>query len=140
MSDHFTLQEMTFSDTAVRKGIDNTPTPEVIENLKALCINVLEPLREAIGRPIRITSGYRSAKLNKAIGGVPNSAHQRGEAADIQVYGMTPEQVFDIARRFDFDQCIWEPEWVHVSWVEGNNRKETLKATRVGKKMTYTAI
>src|ERR1700676_5245324 len=89
LSTNFTLEEMLASQTAVRDGIDNTPTEEVISRLKDLCDNVLQPLRNLLKQPLIISSGYRSPTLNKAVGGVPNSEHQLGQAADITVPGMT---------------------------------------------------
>ena len=80
---HFTIHELTRSATADRKGIDNTPSKQVIENLTALVDNVLDPLREAWGKPIHVNSGFRSPELNRAVGGVPGSQHMKGEAADI---------------------------------------------------------
>ena len=137
LSAHFTLEEMVASSTAKAKKIDNTPTQEVINNLKELCVNVLEPLRVALGKPISVTSGFRCAKLNKAIGGASNSQHQTGQAADIQVKGMTPKQVCDkideLVRKGiikGYDQLIEEygaTGWCHVSYVHNPNRKMRFK-------------
>lgn len=110
LSPNFTLAEFTRSATATRKNIDNTPSPAVIENLKALCTNVLEPLRAKVGKPVRVTSGYRSSKLNKLVGGSRNSQHIFGLAADIYVDGMTTEELFQfiIDNEIPFDQLIQE--------------------------------
>ena len=85
LTEHFTLSEMTSSRTAIARKIDNTPTPQAVINLAALCALVLEPLRQAAARPLVITSGYRCPQLNEAVGGVPTSAHLSGRAADIRV-------------------------------------------------------
>lgn len=143
LSAHFTLEEMVASSTAKAKKIDNTPTQEVINNLKELCVNVLEPLRVALGKPISVTSGYRSPALNKAVGGAvdkngkPKSQHCFGQAADIQVKGMTPKQVCDkideLVRKGiikAYDQLIEEygaTGWCHVSYVHNPNRKMRFK-------------
>lgn len=116
LSKHFTLDEFTFSQTAVRNGLDNTPSPAVIANLQNLCNNLLEPLRERVG-PIRITSGYRSSLVNSRVGGASNSQHLYGEAADIVVPGMSVYDVACLVRdEFKYDQVIQEfGRWTHVS-------------------------
>lgn len=132
LSEHFTLEEMTYSETAIRRGIDNTPDETCVNNLKSLCENVLEPLRTKLGKPLKITSGYRCRQLNSFIGGSANSQHQYGCAADIQVKGMTSKELFDFVRanKIKFDQCIEEfGSWVHISFTS-NNRKESLIATK----------
>ena len=124
LTEHFTLREMVQSATAMRLKIVNMPTPEVVECLRALCVNVLEPLRQRFG-VIRITSGYRCEALNKAVGGVKNSQRTKGEAADIhcsskvQAYKMAcyaqEHLVFDqllVERVMDNECC-----WIHVSYV-----------------------
>ena len=135
LSVHFTLEEMTKSQTASRKGIDNTPTQEVVENLKLLCENVLEKIRNHFGRPLTVNSGYRGPKLNKAIGGAKNSQHMTGQAADIEIAGMDNKILFCWIRdNLDYDQLILEfhkegvPDsgWVHVSWNSSGNRKQVL--------------
>jgi len=135
LSDHFTLEEMTKSQTALRKKIDNTAPPEVVENLKLLCENVLEKIRIHFGRPLMINSGYRGPKLNKAIGGAKNSQHMTGQAADIEIPGMSNKILFCWIRdNLEFDQLILEfhkegvPDsgWVHVSWNSQGNRKQIL--------------
>jgi zinc D-Ala-D-Ala carboxypeptidase len=135
LSQHFTLEEMTKSQTASRKGIDNTAPPEVVENLKALCENVLEKIRIHFGKPLSINSGYRGPKLNKAIGGAKNSQHMTGQAADIEMVGMDNKILFCwIKDNLEFDQLILEyykpgiPDsgWVHVSWNSNGNRKQVL--------------
>jgi uncharacterized protein YcbK (DUF882 family) len=135
LTQHFTLEEMTKSQTASRKGIDNTAPPEVVENLKALCENVLEKIRIHFGKPLSINSGYRGPKLNKAIGGAKNSQHMTGQAADIEMVGMDNKILFCwIKDNLEFDQLILEyykpgvPDsgWVHVSWNSQGNRKQVL--------------
>jgi hypothetical protein len=137
LSKHFSLQEMINSGTASRLGLDNTPNEEQIENLKALCENILEPLREYYeSRPIMITSGFRSPQLSKAIGSSENSQHCKGEAVDFEIPGFDNRQVAaHIKNNFDFDQLISEyyedgiPDsgWIHVSFKrDGTNRKQSL--------------
>jgi len=137
LSKHFSLQEMINSGTASRLGLDNTPNEEQIENLKALCENILEPLREYYeSRPIMITSGFRSPQLSKAIGSSENSQHCKGEAVDFEIPGFDNRQVAaHIKNNFDFDQLISEyyedgildSGWIHVSFKrDGSNRKQSL--------------
>lgn len=119
---YFTLHEFLESDTAKSKRIDNTPSFEVVEHLSVLVERILEPLRAAYGKPITVSSGYRCEKLNKAVGGVANSAHLRGDAADLQAKDMEGFKKFVrewmISQRVKFDQCIIEKsgktEWVHI--------------------------
>ena len=140
LSPHFTLAEMTFSDTATRKGIDNTPSPEVIANLTALCVNVLEPLRAALG-PVHITSGYRSPALNVAIGGSKVSAHMEGKAADVNVPGKTLAEVFNwLQANAPYDQIIREfppGGWVHCSFAGAQGRRKGLLAVHEWGKTIY---
>ena len=126
LSPHFSLLEMLESQTARRKAIAEqfTPPQEVIDNLKALCEHILEPLRVAVGKSIHINSGYRRDKLNKAVGGAKTSQHLMGQAADLKPTGMTHAQLFHKIQELNlpFDQLIWEygtkeePAWVHVSY------------------------
>ena len=135
LSKNFTYEELCHSSVAERKGLRNRPKTKeeesvVIENLKALCMEVLQPLRDYLGKPVVISSGYRSEEVNKAVGGVKRSQHLRGEAADIHVENT--EQLIVIMHfimdNCDFDQLIWEKnkagaQWVHVSYKrEGENR------------------
>jgi len=150
LSEHLNLVEVTRSETAKRKGISNMPTPEHLENFKNLAINIFEPIRKHFGKPIHISSGYRSKQLNTAIGGSLTSQHCSGEAIDIDmdgsVNGITNKQVFDyIKQHLNFDQLIWEfgtsanPDWVHVSYkTNGKQRKQILKAVKQGGKTSYT--
>lgn len=147
LSKNLVLSEVTSSNTAKRKGISNMPTPEHIENFKKLAENVFQPIREHFDVPIKISSGYRSAALNKAIGGASSSQHCSGEAIDIDMdsTSITNAQVFNyIKDNLVFDQLIWEfgtdknPDWVHVSYEStGKQRKQILKALRVNGKTSY---
>ena len=128
---HFTIKELSHSDTALAKGIDNFPTAEAISNLTKLVDNVLDPLREKYGKPIRVSSGYRSAILNRRVNGATCSQHRLGEAADITV-GSKGEnrKLFEIIKsELPFDQLIDEKDfsWVHVSFRDGRKRKQVLK-------------
>lgn len=124
MGKYFTIDELCKSATATRKGINNTPSAEVKERLTLLIDNLLDPVREAWGKPIKVNSGYRSAALNRAVGGVSNSQHLRGEAADLNAGSVTLNKaLYEIIRKqFKYDQLIDEKNfaWVHVSWVRGN--------------------
>lgn len=121
----FSWAEMTTTSQAA----DNTPPPEAQARLIALCAAVLDPLREALGRSVSVNSAYRSAAVNRAIGGSTTSQHMLGEAADIRVDGMTPQQLatFIAAEKLPFDQLIWEPTWVHVSYSLTRRRGQTLR-------------
>ena len=132
---HFTLQEMTKSQTAARKKISNVPGTEDISNLKALVENVLDKVRAHFKSPVIVNSGYRSPKLNRAIGGSKTSQHCKGQAADIEVPGVSNLEVAEFIRdNLDFDQLILEnydpidpsSGWVHVSYVRNPNRGQTL--------------
>jgi len=139
LSEHFTLEEMTFSQTAVRKGIDNTPDATVIRNLTNLCEYILEPIRKGTGKPIRVSSGYRSPKLNKAIGGAKTSQHIEGRAADIVAIGMSVQELYEWIRdsRIVYDQLIQEfDSWVHISYST-MSRMDRLIATKVNGKTVY---
>lgn len=129
---YFTIDELYYSDTANKYNIDNTPTSEVITNLTRLVDNILDKARAHFGKPIHVNSGYRCPELNEKIGGVKNSQHLKGEAADIELGSKTIEEnklLFDwIKSNCDFDQLIWEKggAWVHVSCKEVGNRNRTL--------------
>ena len=146
LSAHFALAEFTRSESAKRHGVSNEPTPEHLKNLITLCEKVLEPIRMKFG-PINISSGYRSKALNHYIGGSLNSQHCEAKACDIDMDGMggpSNTEIFNyIKDSLDFDQLIWEfgdnnkPDWVHVSYNEGKNRKQMLKALKVNGKTVY---
>lgn len=129
LSKHFTLQELTHSDTAVRKGIQNTPTPEQVENLKMVA-SVLEQIRELVGKPVKVSSGFRCPELNRAIGGSKSSAHMQGLAADIYVDGMPAKQLAIAIRDAGIvmDQLIYEGSWVHIGLSAELPRKQVLTA------------
>ena len=152
LSENFSLNELTKSQTATRKGIDNKPTSEQIENLKSLSIHILQKIRNHYERPVRVTSGYRSPELCVSIGSSVKSQHAKGEAADFEITGIDN---FDLAiwisKNLEFDQLISEfytnqhPDsgWVHCSYkADGTNRKQCLTAykengkTRYGKGLT----
>lgn len=127
---YFTLKELTRSVTAKNKGIDNTPGEVEKNNLIALVENVLDPLREAWGQPIIITSGYRCPALNRAVGGSATSQHVKGEAADIRTVSDTVEDnkaLYELIKilNLPIDQCINEYgyDWIHVSYSPRNRRK-----------------
>ena len=132
---YFTIQELTNSQTAKKLGIDNTPTPEIVEKLNVL-ISALDKIRAKYGKPISVTSGYRCAELNKAVGGAvnpngtPKSQHCKGEAADIVgVNKAETKKIFDIAKKLgNYDQLLFETNkagsvWVHISYKASGNRK-----------------
>jgi zinc D-Ala-D-Ala carboxypeptidase len=130
LSDHFHMSEFVRSTTAQKLGISNVPPPEATLKLQALSLRCLEPLRLALQRPIRITSGYRCHQLNDAVGGSSTSQHTRGMAADISVDGMTAEQLrdFAIAVLPEFDQIYAHASrnFVHISYNTGANRNQIL--------------
>jgi len=150
ISKHISYKEATFSQTATRKDIDNTPSEEVLERMRTVAENVFEPLRAHVGGPIKINSFYRSIMLNTAIGGSKSSQHTRGEAIDIDdtLGNMSNKDMFTFIKdELDFDQLIWEfgdnenPAWVHVSYVSPeNNRRRILKASKVNGKTTYNVM
>ena len=132
---YFSIKELAKSETATRLKIDNTPTAEVVDNLTALVDNVLDPLRELYGKPIHISSGYRCPRLNKAVGGVANSQHLTGQAADIN-QGSHEEnrRLFIYLEEYcTFDQLLWENggAWIHVSFrKDGKNRQQVKRITK----------
>jgi zinc D-Ala-D-Ala carboxypeptidase len=149
LSKYVSLAEVTRSDTAKRKGIDNSPTAEHLENLKVISEEVFDKVREYFGVPIFISSGYRSAALNKAIGGSATSDHNLGRALDLDQDGhgngvRNIDVLNYIINNLEFDQCIAEfprangdPEWVHVGYRKGANRKQILVAYKEGGKTKY---
>ena len=129
LSKDFILQEF----IATKTGLNNQLTSEALANIEFLVKNLLQPLRNAFGKPIRITSGYRSVEVNKAVGGSKTSQHTKGEAVDI--VSNDNKHLFDLIKNnFDFDQLIWEygtdeqPAWVHVSLKKTGNRKQVMRA------------
>ena len=150
ISKHISDREGVYSITATRRGIDNTPSEEHLDNMKLLAEKIFEPLRKWVGGPIRINSFYRGPELNKAIGGSSKSQHCKGQAMDIDDTGChktNAEMYAWIKDNVDFDQMIWEfgddenPNWVHVSYVSPEeNRNRCLKAYKEGGKTKYMVI
>lgn len=145
LTPNFTLGELTFSTISELRGLDNTPTPGEIARLRTLCQQILQPARDALGA-LSINSGFRSREVNEAVGGVPNSAHRLGYAADIvPTNGDTRALAEWVVRNREFDQVILEfgtlqrPRWIHLS-VDPRNRREVLRATRQNGTTVYTAI
>jgi len=139
LSANFELAELTKSQVAERKGIPNNPSPDQIDNLKSLCINVLQPIRSEFDKPVIISSGFRSAELCINIGSKPTSQHAEGKAADLEIPGVdNMELAMWIKNNLNFDQLILEfykdgqpnSGWVHVSWTGDGNRNQTLRAVR----------
>ena len=137
LTKNFSLLELTKSQTAERKGIDNTPSTEHQENLKSLCTAILQPVRDHFGKVVTISSGYRSPELCQAIGSVSTSQHAKGQAADFEIFGVSNKTLADyIDSELHYDQLILEywnesdpnSGWVHCSFAEGKNRKQYLKA------------
>ena len=137
LSQNFSLRELTKSQTAERKGISNEPSEEHVENLKLLCTKVLQPIRDEWG-VVSVSSGYRSPALCEALGSKSTSQHARGQAADFECYSVDNNKLFNwIVDNLEFDQAILEfytgdPDsgWLHVSYNEDGNRKQTLRAFR----------
>ena len=148
LSANFTLKELTKSDTATRLGLDNTPDEATIENLKLLCQEVLQPIREHFGKSVTVNSGYRSPESNAAVGGSKTSDHCKGQAADIEIDGIpNPELAKWIMDNLDYTQLILEfytqgqpnSGWVHVSYDPNNIKMQELTAVKVAGKTTYLA-
>lgn len=134
---YFSIKELSRSTAATKYGIDNTPSTEVESNLRKLVDNVLDPLREAWGRPITVSSGYRCPALNKAVGGVAASQHQKGMAADISAGDREDNaKLFYLAQKLKLPYCqlIWEkgdktgPAWIHISYDESNPKRQIVYA------------
>jgi len=148
LSKNLSVTEFSNSTTAKRKGIDNTPKNSHLEAAKELAKNIFQPIRDHFGKPIWISSGYRSKLLNEAIGGSKTSQHCKGEAIDIDMDGKgnptNAEIFYYIKDNLPFDQLIWEfgnnenPSWVHVSYKKGGpQRGQILKAKRNSAGKTY---
>jgi hypothetical protein len=151
LSNNLSVKEVTKSNTAKRFGIDNRPTIEHLQNLKAIALNIFQPARNHFKKPIFVSSGYRSEDLNEKIGGSKTSQHSKGQALDLDAHtfgGLTNKELFDfISEHLEFDQIIWEfgtdeePDWVHVSYVSsGINRGESLKAYKANGITKYKHI
>lgn len=131
MSKYFTREELTGSTTAAARGIDNTPPPAVLPRLAALCNKLLDPVRELNGAPLTVNSGFRSPALNNAIGGVKNSQHILGEAADVTAGSPAKNRALFykiVVSSLEFDQLIDEKgyQWLHLSFRSTGNRRQIL--------------
>ena len=149
LTENFSLLELTKSQTAERKGIDNTPSPTHQENLKSLCTRILQPIRDHFNRVVSVSSGYRSEALCIAIGSKTTSQHAKGQAADFEIYGLSNGELAEwIRENLDYDQLIlefWTPEspnngWIHCSYNSEGNRKEYLRAYKNEGKTKYEQI
>ena len=150
ISDNITYAEAIHSNTAKRKGIDNTPNPTQVETMRLTAEKIFEPLREWAGGPIKVNSFFRSTELNTAIGGSKTSQHCKGQAIDIDdVFGYktNSEMYAWVKENLNFDQMIWEfgtdmnPNWVHISYVsEEDNRNRCLKAYKDDGRTKYKVI
>lgn len=147
LSPHFSLAELTFSQTAARLGMDNTPTPEGTDNLARLCNQLLEPLRALLGVPIHVDSGYRSPLVNAAVGGVITSAHCDGRAADFIPIGMGLDAAFGRIHESElsFDQVIREfppSGWIHIGIAPAGKlpRRQVLIAERIDGRTVYRVV
>ena len=149
LSENFSLIELTKSQTAERKGIDNTPSTEHQENLKSLCEMILQPIRDHFGQVVSVSSGYRSPELCVAIGSSTQSQHAKGEASDFEIFGVSNKELADyIDQNLDYDQLILEywnesdpnSGWVHCSYTNGNNRKQYLRAYKENGSTKYEPV
>lgn len=141
LSKHVTLAEFERSETAINRGIDNSMNEWEIERAKLVCENCFEPIREHLGQPIKINSGFRSGALNRAIGGATTSQHSLGEAIDLDLHD---RDLFEwIIDNVEFDQLIFEggssdrADWFHISYRKGRLRKQVLRMVKKGGKSTY---
>jgi len=149
LSNNFSLNELTKSQTAERKGIDNTPSTQHQENLKSLCTSVLQPIRDHFSRVVSVSSGYRSEELCLAIGSKTTSQHAKGQAADFEIYSLSNKELSDwINENLEYDQLIleyWKEEdpnsgWVHCSYKSEGNRRQYLKAYKENGSTKYEQI
>jgi uncharacterized protein YcbK (DUF882 family) len=139
LSEHFTLEELCASQAAARNQLDNRPGTTEVANLARVAA-MLEEVRALVGKPIHVSSAYRSPAVNIAVGGSKNSAHMRGLAADITVSGMTAKALALLIREshIAFDQLIFEGTWVHVGLSEGPPRRQVLTALFSPSGVTYS--
>jgi hypothetical protein len=146
LSANFSLKELTKSDTATRLGLDNTPGEAEIESLRLLCEKVLQPVRDHFGKSVTVNSGFRSPETNQATGGSKTSDHCKGQAADIEIEGISnPDLAHWIMDNCDYTQLILEfytqgqpnSGWVHVSFDPSNLKMQELTAVKVAGKTTY---
>ena len=150
LTENFSLNELTKSQTAERKGIDNTPSAEHQDNLKSLCEMILQPIRDHFGQVVSVSSGYRSPELCVAIGSSTKSQHASGCASDFEIFGISNKELADyIDQNLDYDQLIleyWKGEdepnsgWVHCSYTNGNNRKQYLRAYKENGSTKYEPV
>ena len=149
LTKNFSLNELTKSQTAERKGIDNTPSTEHQENLKRLCESILQRIRDHFGQVVSVSSGYRSVELCVAIGSSTGSQHARGEAADFEIFGVSNKELADwIDENLDYDQLILEywnksdpnSGWIHCSFTLNGNRKQYLRAYKENGSTKYEPI
>ena len=150
LTENFSLNELTKSQTAERKGIDNTPSAEHQDNLKSLCEMILQPIRDHFGQVVSVSSGYRSQELCVAIGSSTQSQHAKGQASDFEIFGISNKKLADyIDQNLDYDQLIleyWKGEdepnsgWVHCSYTNGNNRKQYLRAYKENGSTKYEPV
>jgi len=146
LTKNFSLNEMTKSQTALRRGIDNDPSNSEIDNLRLLCEYVLQPVRDHFSKPVSINSGFRSSELNKAIGGSGTSDHCKGMAADIEIPGISNYEIAQwVEDNCDFRQLILEfytpgvanSGWVHVSYNVDDNDKKIMTALKENGRTVY---
>ena len=146
LTKNFTLAEMTKSETALRFGMANDPSPTEIENLRVLCEKVLQPVRDYYGMGVKVNSGFRHPLVNAKVGGSTTSDHCKGFAADIEIPGIPNAELAEwIAEHLEFRQLILEfytvgvPDsgWVHVSYNPADNKKQVLTATKQDGKTVY---
>ena len=149
LSSNFSLQELTKSQTATRKGIDNTPSPEHQANLQSLCTAILQPIRDHFGQVVSVSSGYRSPELCVAIGSSLNSQHAKAEAVDFECLGVDNAEVADwVKMNCETDQLILEyytpgepnSGWIHASYIPFQPRAQYMRAYREDKKTKYKPI
>lgn len=129
MNLNFTMSELIQSDTAIKHRINNMPDINSLDNMLLLIAHVLQPLRDVLGKPIIINSGYRNPAVNRLVGGSKSSQHLKGQAVDIKVKGMTPKELINFIQKtnIEYDQLINEyNQWVHISYSKGKNRKQYL--------------
>jgi zinc D-Ala-D-Ala carboxypeptidase len=145
ISEHISYHEATHSNHAKRNNIKNEPNKQQVKNMVLLAEKVFEPLREWVGKPIKINSMFRSKELNRSLGGSFTSSHLDGNAFDItNMGGKTNKEIFDWVRaHLDYDQIIWEygkhePQWLHISYNKGKNRKQALITRKKGLYHFYT--
>lgn len=127
MALNFKISELIYSDTAIRNNINNMPDINSLDCMLDLIVYCLQPIRDKIGKPMLVSSGYRCGEVNKLVGGVSTSQHCKGQACDFTISGMSPSQIIDKIKSYgiEYDQLINEyDQWVHISFVKGKNRKQ----------------